>query len=372
MRIVVIGGSAETLVNFRGEMIRRMVDGGHSVLTMAPDVNLPALEALKGLGASYERVPIKRTGLNPFLDLRAMFSIARIFRRHRIELVVAYTAKAVIYGLLAARLARVGRVAAMITGVGSALGATSNVGRVLARVVALLYRIALWRADVVFFQNPDDEALFRRLGLTGSARRIVRINGSGVDLARFSPAPLPRYPPFVFLMVGRLLRDKGVVEYVEAARIVRKRYPEACFRLLGGLDVNPTAITKAQLDDWCEEGAIEYLGTASDVRPHLHAAHVCVLPSYGEGLPRAVIEAMAVGRCILTTDVPGCRETVVPKINGLLVPARDSAALANAAIRILASPDLLAAMGDSSRVMAAQRFEVHAVNRVIMEALDLA
>jgi len=259
----------------------------------------------------------------------------------------------------------------MITGAGSAL--TGDVGlsrRLLSRVMRGLYAVALRGAHVVFFQNGDDRSLFQSLGLLGRGTRVVMINGSGVDLTSFVPAPMPD-GPITFLMIGRLIRDKGVYEYVEAARRVRRVSPDARFQLLGSLDTNPSAISAAELDAWREEGVIEYLGRTSDVRPFLAQAHVCVLPSYGEGMPRSILEAMAMARPVLVTDAPGCRETVIDGDNGMLVPVRDAGALSDAMLRLIASPERLAAMGHRSREMAEQKFDVREVNAVILGPLGL-
>ena len=209
------------------------------------------------------------------------------------------------------------------------------------------------------------------LGLVGRRNRVVMINGSGIDLEQFSPVPLPSGPP-TFLLIGRLIRDKGIFEYVEAARRVRRVHPEARFQLLGAYDTNPTAISPRELAAWCDEGAIEYIRATSDVRPYISQAHVVVLPSYGEGMPLAILEAMAMARPVLVTDVPGCRDTVVDGQNGLLVPVRDAAALADAMIRMIGDLDGLGAMGRKSRSIAEQKFDVHAVNAVILEAMGLA
>jgi glycosyltransferase involved in cell wall biosynthesis len=230
--------------------------------------------------------------------------------------------------------------------------------------------LGLGQSQLVFFQNPDDERFFRSIGLIDDRQRVVRINGSGVDLQHYVPAALPS-EPITFLMIGRLIRDKGVGEFVEAARLVREASPEVRFQLLGPLDSNPTAITSEQLDAWRAEGAIEYLGTTLDVRPFITRSHVIVLPSYGEGMPRSVLEAMAMARPVLTTDVAGCRETVDGERNGFLVPARDARALADAMLRMIADPVALEPMGRHSRAIAEQRFDVHAVNRVILAAMGL-
>jgi glycosyltransferase involved in cell wall biosynthesis len=286
--------------------------------------------------------------------------------------VLAFSSKPVVYGIMAAHDVGVPGRSAMITGIGSALSGGGDRRSQAARwSLEWLYRRSLRHANVVFFQNGDDEALFRSRSLIAHDQQVVRINGSGVDLDHFAVAPLPR-PPIVFLMICRLIRDKGVLEYVEAARIVRGLRPDSRVRLLGPLDVNPTAVTERQLALWRDEGIIEYLGSADDVRPALSAAQVCVLPSYHEGMPRVVLEAMSMGRAIITTDVPGCRETVRHGENGYLVPARDPRALAERMLDMIDHPDRLEEMGRASRSMAQDRFDVREVNRVIMDALGLS
>lgn len=372
MRIAVVGGFARSLIAFRGDMLRSMVELGHEVLAMAPEDDPEVAAALEEMGVRYRPVPLRRTGMNPIRDAGTVIALARAFRAYRPDAVFVYAVKPVIYGSMAARLAGVRLRVAMITGTGSAFsGGGSRKRRLVSWLVRRLYWAGLAGVHVVFFQNPDDERLFRSLGLVGRRRqRIVRVGGSGVDLVRFAPVPLPD-GPLTFILIGRVIRDKGVAEYVEAARRVRQAHPEARFQLLGPLDVNPTAISKDELDGWVASGDIEYLGRTQDVRPNLALAHVCVLPSYGEGMPRSVLEAMAMARPVIVTDVPGCRETVVQGRNGLIVPVRDPAALADAMSRLIEEPGRLAEMGRESRRLAEERFDVVAVNRTIVEAMGL-
>ena len=371
MRVVVVGLVAESLLLFRGEMLRSMAAHGHDVLALAPEDNALVRTTLDAMGVGYATLPLRRTDLNPLHDARTLVSLTRTFRQFRTDAVLVYGAKPVIYGSVAARFAGVPLRAAMITGVGSALGGGSGLGRrALSLLVQTFYRVGLSQTHIVFFQNPDDERLFRLLGLVGDRHRVVRINGSGVDLERFACVPLPP-APITFLMIGRLIRDKGVYEYVEAARRVHRAHPEARFELLGPLDSNPSAIHPSQLAIWRQEGVVEYLGTSADVRPFLTRAHVVVLPSYGEGMPRSVLEAMAMGRAVLTADVPGCRETVEGERNGYLVPARDADGLTEAMLKMLAEPERLELMGRQSRAIAEERFDVHVVNRTILGAMDL-
>jgi glycosyltransferase involved in cell wall biosynthesis len=368
----VVGGIAGSLLIFRGEMLRSMSSHGHQVLALAPEDDEHVRATLRSMGVAYATVPIHRTGTSPFRDIATLISLTRKFRSFRPDAVLTYTAKPVIYGSVAAWLAGVPVRAAMITGVGSGFGGGSGLRRrTLFTVLRGLYRIGLGRAHIVFFQNPDDSQLFRTMGLVSDRHLVIRINGSGVDLEEFSPAAFPP-PPITFLMIARLLREKGVWEYAEAARRVRDVHPEVRFQLLGPLDSNPSAITPRELAELREDGAVDYLGSTSDVRPFLSNAHVCVLPSYyGEGVPHTLLEAMAMGRALLTTDAPGCRETVVVGRNGLLVPQRDAAALAGGMLRMLAEPARLESMGRQSRLIAEERFDVHAVNRIILAAMGL-
>jgi glycosyltransferase involved in cell wall biosynthesis len=371
VNIVVIASHPGSLVVFRGEMLKEMVARGHVVVAAAPDERESVRTWLADQGIRFVGVPMARAGLDPVDDLRTLRSLHGLVREARADVVLAYTAKPVIYGLIGARLAGVPLRAAMISGRGSALaGGEGLKRRLLARLMGTMYAVALRGAHIVFFQNPDDERFFRSSGLVGRGQRRVRIAGSGVDLEHYAPAPLPD-GPLTFLMVGRLLREKGVFEFVAAAGRVKAMRPEARFQLLGGLDPNPTSISQEALDRLQEDGTVEYLGSVTDVRPIVAEAHVIVLPSYHEGMPRSVLEGMSMGRAIITTDAPGCRETVVPGRNGFLVPVRDVDAMVTAMLELIDDREKVAAMGVQGRRMAEQRFDVHAVNRVILEALGL-
>lgn len=366
-----MGPVSVSLTRFRGSMLRDMAAAGHEVLAVAPEDDRDVRRELASDGIRYATVPMARAGLNPFRDAMTLASLLRVFRDQRADVVLVYAPKPVVYGSLAARMAGVPRRSAMVTGVGSALGGNDGLQRrLLAHSLRLLYRVALRGTHVVFFQNGDDERMFRDLSLVGQRNRIVHINGSGVDLDYYAKAPAPP-PPVTFLMIGRLIADKGVREYVNAARLARERLADARFLLLGPLDPNPSAISEAELAGWREEGIIEYLGSTDDVRPLLAQAHVCVLPSYREGMPRSVLEAMSMGRAVLTTDAPGCRDTVVEGQNGYLVPIRDASALADRMVDMARDPDGLARMGQHSRTLAEARFDVRSVNQTIMDALEL-
>lgn len=362
--MVVAGGLAESLLNFRGPLLRALVERGWQVLAMAPDDGVSGAR-LQALGVQFVPVKLSRAGMNPLADLGTLWQFWRLFRRYRPQACLFYTIKPVIYGSLAARLAAVPRVVSMITGLGYAF--TS--GRAWMQKLAQgLYRAALRHNERVIFQNPDDQQLFIDLGLVRDAEQCQRIYGSGVDLQHFAPAPLPPQP--VFLLVGRLLADKGVREFAAAARALKADFPQARFQLVGWIDSNPSAIRQQELDDWVGSGIIEYLGRLQDVRPALAQCSVYVLPSYREGTPRSVLEAMAMARPVVTTDAPGCRETVRDGINGFLVPVADAPALTAAMRRLLENPELRLQMGSAGLAMARELYDVHKVNAAIIATLE--
>ena len=370
-RIAVVTSHAPSLRNFRGELLAAFLDQGHEVIALAPDFDASTRAPLTAMGVRCEPIGLARTGVNPFRDLADLAGLARALRRLRPDIVLSYSIKPVIHGSLAARIAGVGGVYAIIAGLGYTF-AGSSIYRVLLRaLVERLYRTALKTNRAVFFQNPDDLALFRDRSLLGTTRAVL-INGSGVNLERFREAP-PRPSPPVFLLMARLLKAKGIVEYAQAARLLKARHSEARFHLLGPSDPNPDGIPASQVERWASEGTIVYLGAVEDVRPFLNEASVYVLPSYyREGIPRSVLEAMAAGRPIVTTDAPGCRETVVDGANGFLVPPRDVAALAGAMERFILEPNLIPSMGRASRRLAEEKYDVHKVNAVILRAMGLS
>lgn len=367
--VLVLASHAPSLVNFRGPLIAEMVRRGWRVTAAAPDFDGGTHAALVALGARPVDVPMARTGMNPLADLAYRKSLIALFRRERPDVLLAYTIKPVIWGLLAARAAGVGRSVALITGLGYAFtdGTGGGLKRMLAGVMAAsLYRLALGRADRVLFQNPDDRDLFLERGLLRDRGQISVVDGSGVDLDHYRPAPLPDAP--VFLMIGRLLGAKGVREYATAALALKARHPDARFQLVGWRDPGPDTVGEDELQGWID-GGIEHLGRLDDVRPAIAAARVYVLPSYREGTPRSVLEAMAMGRPVITTDAPGCRETVEDGVNGLRVPPRDAGALEAAMERLILHPEQAAAMGEASLERVRARYDVHRVNAQILSAV---
>ncbi len=372
-RVAVIASLTLSLVNFRLELLKRMTEAGHDVVAFAPEDDAETVGVLEDIGVRFIQIPMARTGLNPLADLRTLFVLWRHFRKIRPDTVLPYTMKPIIYGGLAARLAGVPHRFALITGLGHVFRDARPAGPMafVRQISIWLYRSALAGAERVFVYNDADAADVCKNRMIADMSRMMAVPGSGVDLDRFCRSVPPHDPP-VFLLIARLLHDKGIVDYVEAARNLRQRHENVRFQLLGPFDPNPTAISRADVDGWVKEGVIEYLGETRDVRPYLAACSAFVLPSYyREGIPRTILEAMATGRAIITADTPGCRDTVTNGENGLLVPPRQPEKLAKAMEALLNEPELFTAMGERSHHFARERFDVHAVNRLLLSEMGL-
>jgi glycosyltransferase involved in cell wall biosynthesis len=360
---VIAANSTWNIVTFRQGLIRALRAAGYEPLVVA-SVDPAAEPRMADLDVRRITVKIERSGLNPFADYRLLRDYRRIIREHVPVAFLGFTIKPNIYGSIAARSAGVPAVANV-----SGLGTVFLKSGLLMKFVIRLYRYALRRADVIFFQNPDDRELF-------VSKKIVRrdqtrlLPGSGIDLDQYKPASLPDGPP-KFLLIARLLGDKGVREFVEAARAVREALPGAGFQLLGPLDhQNRTSISPAELDGWVSEGIVEYLGSTDDVRPFIGRSSVVVLPSYREGLPRSLLEGAALARPLIATDVPGCRELVEDGVSGLLCAARDPGSLAAAMLRF---GQMTAAerrkLGLAARAMVEERFSEQLVVQAYLDAL---
>jgi glycosyltransferase involved in cell wall biosynthesis len=325
----------------------------------------PAVDKrMRALGVDRIPIEIDRAGMNPLTDLRLIARYRSLLKRLRPAAYLSFTIKPNIYGSFAAASLGIPAVPNV-----SGLGTAFIKGGPLQAIVPKLYRAGFARAPVVFFQNEEDRELFvsRRIVRPGQARVLP---GSGVDLELFGPVPIPAGPP-IFLFIGRLLRDKGVAEFVEAARSVRSTYPDARFQLLGAVDEgNRTAIRQPQIDAWVAEGVIDHLGTTEDVRPFIAAATAVVLPSYREGLPRSLLEAAAMARPLIAADVPGCRDVVEDGVNGYLCAVRDATSLAESMRRLLKLPRAQQlAMGEAGRRRVQERFSETLVVRAYLDVL---
>lgn len=369
MKIALVAAHAPSLTIFRGDLIRRLCSAQNEVLTMAGPSEHCVHAAISALGARFAEYPVQRNGLNPLSDFRTWRSLWNTFRREMPDVVLAYTIKPIIWGGLALWFIRKPRFYALVTGLGYAFQPGAGRG-LLTRLVSLLYRLSLMRAEKVIFQNQDNLEEFVKRGILPRSK-CERVFGSGVDLKRYAFKPLPKNGMY-FLGIGRLLGDKGLREYVQAARKVKAVYPEARFQWLGGPDPSPDGIPLEQVQQWQAEGVLDYMGETADVRSYLQFCHIFVLPSYHEGMPRSTLEAMAMGRPVLTTDVSGCRDTVIPDENGFLVPKADADALAERMIWFIEHRERWQAMGKASRRIAEDRFDVHKVNAEMLRIMGLS
>ncbi|WP_338617710.1 glycosyltransferase family 4 protein [Pigmentiphaga sp. CHJ604] len=370
-KVLIIGGLAQSLINFRWPLIKAIANRGYEVHGCAADNNERVSKLFLDIGGKYHVFHLKRTGSNPADDIRTLFELWRLIGKIKPEYVICYTIKPVVYGILASWIRRVPYRYALITGLGYAF-TQSKEGRTRSWIQSTsktLYKQALQRTEHVFFQNPDDQNFFKNSGILKSEQKSSIVNGSGVDTQHFHVAPLPPNP--VFLLIARLLRDKGILEYVEAAKIVKSRGVDATFLLVGPFDVNPSAITSDQVDDWQKSKIIHYLGTVDDVRQVIRESSIYVLPSYREGTPRSVLEAMAMGRPVITTDAPGCRETVVNGTNGFLVQPQDPISLAEAMLHLALDPDLREKFGQESRKIACQKYDANSVSFALLESTKI-
>lgn len=371
-RFVIVASFSESLIKFRWALIEKVMSLSIEVHAVVPEAEREAavVKQLISRGVNVSFFPLQRTGMNPLKDCLAFFSLCMLMARIKPNFYLGYTVKPVIYGGMAAWLFGVEGRFPLVTGLGYAFtGSTSGKRLILRRLIQSLYRFSLVRSQKVFFQNPDDESLFRELKILPARIPSCVVNGSGVDVAEYPVSDLPSTPSF--LLIARLLGDKGVREYVSAAKIVKSKYPYASFKLVGWIDENPDAISQQELAAWINEGTVEYLGKLADVRPAIVDSGIYVLPSYREGTPRTVLEAMAMGRAVITTDAPGCRETVVDGYNGFLVPVQNVEALAAAMCRLVESPELVATMGKRSRLIAEEKYDVQKVNALMLNEMGI-
>ena len=360
--IVLAANTAWNISNYRRGLIGALNHAGFEPVVVAPNDKSVALASL---GVRHMPVTIDRAGTNPVRDVRLAATYLYVLRHLRPAALLSFTAKPNIYGCVAARILRIPAFP-NISGLGTVFAGRGR----LKRLMIFMYRRSLGSARAVFFQNEEDRDEFIRMKIIrpDQARRLP---GSGVDLEWFGQAELPA-GPVSFLLISRLLHDKGVAEFVEAARLLRRLGVDAVYRLLGPLDPeNPSAINPAELSAWVDEGIVEYLGQTDDVRSHIAAASVVVLPSsYREGVPRALLEGAAMGRPLIASDVPGCRDAVQDGVNGFLCEARDVVSLATAMRRLAESPaDELRTMGAASRALAEAHFDEKIVIQAYLDEL---
>ena len=361
--LLLAGNDVPTVLNLRMNLIRALGGAGYRVSVAAPPHE--AAKQLAEQGIDFFPVKMRATGTRPWSDAALLWRFLRLLRRTKPVAILGFTVKPNVYGSLAARLFGI-RVINNITGLGTAFISSG----VLEALVTTLYRPALRKSDAIFFHNEEDRQLFIQKGIARSDQAIV-IPGSGIDLAKYKPAPLPGTSDSpTFLLIGRLISEKGVREFVEAARQMKAEWPNARFQLLGDLATGPRAIAPGEVEEWVAKDGIEYLGSAPDVRPFIARADCIVLPSYREGLPRSLLEGAAMARPLVATDAPGCRNLVEPGNTGFLCEVRSGPSLAEAMSRIAGlSSDNRVAMGKRARKMVEDRYSDERVNNAYLMAL---
>ncbi len=374
MKFLIIASVAESILNFRYKLIQELKSKGFEVHIAAPAISIDdeVFQKIASLNVVIHKIPLKRTGLNPFHDVICLIKLIFLIKRVSPNYLLSYTIKPIIYGTIAARLMGVDHRISMITGVGLAFTDVSKekLKKSTRKIIILMYRLAMKLSTKVIFQNSDDRDLFIKLGIISKNHKIAVVSGSGVDLTKFKPVKFKGHQNF--LIISRLIASKGIREFVEAARIIKRDYEQVTFTIVGWIDQGEDAISNEELQSWVKEGDITHLGFQADVRDALTNCSVYVLPSYREGTPVSVLEAMATGRPIITTDTAGCRETVIDGENGFLVEVGNVRSLVEAMNKFILDPSLIISMGERSLELARMKYDVDLVNCEMMDAMDIS
>lgn len=357
MKMILISPKNRTAYNFRGDLIRSVIARGYEVIVTGP--NRDNVEKIEALGARFVEIPMNKNGVNPLKDLAYQRALCDLFKKEKPDVTLGYTAKPVIYGSIAAKKAGVGHIVAMVTGAGYAFTAQTKKAKVIKAIMSVLYKRAFRCADVVIFQNSDDKEQFVQEQLAAEEKCRV-VNGSGVNTERFPVVPYPEQ--MTFFMLSRVMYSKGIREYLKACEIVKEKHPEVRCMLLGACEGIQDSLSEADLQSYIDRGIIEHFGETDAVADYYKQCSVYVLPSYREGTPRTVLEAMSMGRAVITTDAPGCRETVKNGETGFLVPVQNAEAVAEKMLWFVAHPETVSQFGARSRAYCLEKFEVGKVN----------
>lgn len=369
MKICVITAATWSISKFRIDMIDEFIRRGCEVVVFGDEPHEQWDGFFEKHGVTYRTYPVSRNGMNPAADLATKDALKRLLVEARPDKVWTYQAKPNVYGCIAAHELGIEDVYVMMGGLGSVFRATDFKSRLVRAIVSAEYRHAMRYAKTVFFQNMEDVGVFESLGIL-SRDKVVLTRGSGVNVLEYAQAPFHEQVSFLF--VGRLVRGKGVLDYLNAARLVKAAHPEVRFNLVGPYDSNPTAVSPQDIQPFVDDGTVVFHGEQTDVRPFLKDCSCFVLPSYyGEGTPKSALEAMATGRPLIVADAVGCREVVRDSVNGFLVPPRDPVAIAEAMMRFVDDQALARRMGAASRRLAEDVFDVRKVNNVICEAMGV-
>ena len=368
MNILVVAPKSRPVYNFRGDLIREMIKKGNTVTAVGPEDEYR--KEIESMGVKYICLKMNKTSISVLHDIKYCLSLRKIIKSEKIDMTFAFTIKPVVYGSIAAKTCGLKNIYSMIAGLGRLFGEKRGIKTTIVRMISgMLYKTAFKCCNKVFFQNQDDLEEFVKYGYL-KREKTQRVNGSGVNMERFSPTGLPEIP--TFLMVSRVLKDKGVFEFIEAAKILKSKHPEAKCILLGGFDSAMGAITHDELKPYIDSGAIEFPGETKNVQPYFENASVFVLPTYyREGIPRTILEALANKMPVITTNMPGCKETVEEGKNGFLIPIKNAEALAEKMEWFVNHPDETEKMAGRSLEICKEKFDVNKVNRVILDTMGL-
>ena len=370
VKIAIIENYAPAIATSRKDLISALRQHAE-VIVFTPYEDEKTTQRIIALGVEYQTFSLSLRGANPLSDLKTKRELILLLKKYTPDIVICYTIKPIIWGSIAAYTAGVKKIYAVINGLGYVFTGVHNLkSKLIQKIVIRLYKNALSHNDTIFFQNPDDQKLLNDMKIVPNNKKTIVVNGSGVDLEYYAFSK-PSVTPVRFLMIARLLKDKGIIEYVNAAKEIRREYPNTEFHLVGFIDSNPSAISRDLLEEWIDQKLIIFHGKCEDVRPIIRLASVYVLPSYREGTPRSVLEAMSMGRPIITTDAPGCRETVKDDHNGYLVPIKNVDMLVDAMKKFIHRPELVEAMGLKSREIAEMKYNVNTVNRTMLEGMGI-
>jgi glycosyltransferase involved in cell wall biosynthesis len=369
-KILIVGSAAPPLIHFRGEFIKSLIEAGYEVYAAAPQMSEKIREALQKIGAVPVSYALQRTGLNPLKDIKSVLELKTLMRNHKIDLVFSYTIKPVIYSSLAARMLNI-PVISLITGLGFTFSGSSIKAKILQRITEILYRLAVGKNKIIIFQNTADRDLFLDRHLISPNQNTAIVDGSGVSLKNYPYRVNENCTKrIVFVLVARLIREKGVDLYMEAAETLKATFPEAEFHIIGQPDLMPSAIKLEKLQDFHKRDIIVYHGAQENVPDLLYKSDVFVLPTYyREGIPRSILEALSIGMPIITTDTPGCRKTIVDGKNGYLIAPKDVSTLTDAMQKLLKHPEQIKPMGIASRVLATEKFDVTIINGKLLQLL---
>ncbi len=366
-KFIIIGSESSSIILFRSKLIENISDLNFDVVAVSNPISSNLKSTFSNLGLRHRVIKFRRRSFNPLWDILSLFSLIKLFREEKPDIVLAYTIKPIIWGGIASLFIKT-NFFALVTGLGYAFNGESLFRNLIKKLVIFLYKFAMLNSQKVIFQNRDNLDVFIKNKIVNNAKTAL-VNGSGVDIEFYKKTNIPNEVRFI--QVSRLLGEKGVREYCHAAEIVKKKYPNTIFYLLGEEDYSLDGVPISEIKRWQNKNVINYIKPVDDVRPYLSDCSVCVLASYHEGIPRSVLEAMSMGRAILTTDAPGCRETVESGKNGFLVRVGDVNDLVEKMTWFINNQDSIATMGNESYKIAMQKYDVKIINNTMLEIMNI-